>query len=240
MAKCPMIGITAGFEENEQRESIHVDYINAILATGAVPVILPITDSDDAISAILDTFDGFILSGGCDVDPLLYGHQQKSCCGAISPLRDRMEIKLVRKLSSRRDKPLLGICRGIQVMNVALGGDLYQDLSVESHGETIAHRQGQPACYPSHQVIVTMSSPLDVAVHADNLMVNSLHHQAIHKLAAELTSCGVAPDGIIEAVALEGHPFFLGVQWHPEKMWRTDDVSRLLFQSFFESCASCQ
>ena len=232
----PVIGVTCSPNEAENRISLHCGNMDALLAAGALPVALPLTDEPQALQAMVDSCDGFLFSGGGDVDPLLFRQSQKPFCGGISPKRDAMELGLAALLIARRDKPVLGICRGFQVMNIALGGDVYQDIAAEYPGDAIAHRQKQPEQYPSHQVIVTMSSLLDVVTHAHQLMVNSLHHQAVRRLGEGFLPCGVAPDGIIEAAALEGHPFFLGVQWHPERMWQTDAPSMDLFRALVEAC----
>ncbi len=234
--KQPVIGLTCGFNETESRESVHRSYLDSLLSCGALPVILPLTDDPAALEAMVNRFDGFVLTGGGDIDPRRYGQWQKPCCGIISPLRDEMELRLAGLLSRRTDKPVLGICRGLQVMNVALGGDLYQDIAAEKGAEAMRHRQTQPEPYPSHEVIVTMSSLLDEIVHAHSIEVNSLHHQAVRKLGAGFEPCGVASDGLIEAAALEGHPFYLGVQWHPERLWETSDSDRSIFTSFVEAC----
>ena len=232
----PLIGVTPGLNEEESRLLVHRGTIDALRREGALPVILPLTDDEGEIAEIVDRFDGFVFTGGGDIDPELYRQNQLACCGAISPQRDSFELPLARMLAVRRDKPVLAICRGFQVLNVALGGDLYQDIGTQYHGEALAHRQHQPDCYASHPVIVTMSSLLDQAVHTQKLWVNSLHHQAVKRLAPALESCGAAPDGIIEAASLTGHPFFLGVQWHPERMWQRDDTARAIFTAFVEAC----
>ncbi len=231
--KQPLIGLTCSLNETETRISAYRGYADALLSCGALPVVLPLTDD---IPALLERFDGFVLTGGGDIDPRRYGQWQKPCCGAITPARDEMELALASALSERPDKPALGVCRGLQVMNVALGGDLYQDIAAERGAEVMRHRQSQPENCASHEVIVTMSSLLDEVVHAHSIEVNSLHHQAVRRLGAGFEPCGVASDGLIEAAALSGHPFYLGVQWHPERMWEKSDSDRAIFTAFVEAC----
>ena len=230
----PIIGVTCHINDEETRLSCHRGTLDALLDAGVLPVLLPLTEKAADIREMADRFDGFVFTGGGDIDPELFRQSQKEWCGAISPLRDSFELELARLLAKER-KPVLGICRGFQVLNVALGGDLYQDISREMGGEVIGHRQKQPDQYPSHPVIVTMSSLLDRSVHALRIQVNSLHHQAVRRLGEGFVPCGVAPDGIIEAAALEGHPFYLGVQWHPERMWQRDTASRDLFRAFADA-----
>ncbi len=233
----PLIGITPGLQDDEVYALVHRGYMDSITASGGLPVLLPLSSDPAILEESIARCDGIVFSGGADVDPSVYGEFPRPQCGSISPLRDEMELTLLRMLSERRDRPVLAICRGMQVMNVALGGDLYQDLPTDYPHDVIAHRQHQPGQYPSHDVIVTMSSPLDIIVHTGTIRVNSLHHQAIRRLGRGLVPCGVAPDGVMEAIYLQEHPFFLGVQWHPERMYSHDDASRALFSAFVESCS---
>ncbi len=234
----PVIGITPGFRDEEHSLVLNKGYADALLAAGAVPVLLPLTEDPGVLQSCIELCDGFLFSGGPDIDPCLYDEMQLPDCGAISPLRDGMELALAKLLVARDDKPVLGICRGFQVLNVALGGDLYQDLPAQFPHQVLAHRQNQPAWYPSHDVVITMSSLLDMIIHASKIRVNSLHHQAVRRLGRDFVPCAVATDGVIEAAALEHHPFFLGVQWHPERTYQTDDASIALFRAFAEACST--
>lgn len=231
--KKPLIGITAGINQEGQYLTIYRQFMDALLDAGAMPVLLPLTDDEAALADYVHRLDGFIFSGGGDMDPLLYGQLQKPSCGAINPMRDAAELALARLLLTA-DKPVLGICRGFQVLNVALGGDLYQDLPSEYDGELIAHRQEQPDSYPSHPVTVKRGTRL-AAIVGEMLTVNSLHHQAVRRLGA-WSVCAQSPDGVIEAAEAGDHPFMLGVQWHPERLWRADAASSALFRAFVQAC----
>lgn len=231
----PIVGITPGLNAEESYLTIHKGTLDALMACGAVPVLLPLTDDEDVLQAALDALDGVLFSGGGDPDPLLFGEYQRVGCGAISPLRDRMEMALCRLLLARPEKPVLGICRGFQIMNLALGGDIYQDLATDYPG-ALQHRQKQSENYVSHPVQIVADSPLRCFVQQDTLLVNSLHHQAVRRMGRDFLPCATAPDGVIEAAYLMGHPFFLGVQWHPERLWGWDCASKSLILAFVSAC----
>lgn len=235
MSKRPLIGITAGLNDQEKYQVLSRYFMESIIAQGGLPVMLPLTTDEALLRSYVDELDGFLFSGGADVDPLLFGQWQKSGCGIICPLRDAHELALAKLLLQRSDKPVLGICRGLQVLNIALGGDIYQDLPSEYEGDLIAHRQKQPSYYPSHPVTVTGGSLLHRITGQQELMVNSLHHQALHRMGAWQV-CATAPDGVIEAAELPQHPFFMGVQWHPERLYDRDPTANALFAAFVKAC----
>lgn len=232
--KRPLIGITAGVNQEGTYCTIYRPFGDALIAAGALPVLLPVTADESVLADYISRLDGFIFSGGGDIDPMIFGEYQKPACGNINPLRDESELALAQLLL-KANKPVLGICRGFQVMNIALGGTVYQDLPSEYEGELIAHRQKQPETYPSHPVMVTAGSQL-AGIIGDHAMVNSLHHQAVRKMGA-WSVCATAPDGVIEAAEAPQRSFFLGVQWHPERLWRTDRPSAALFEALVTACA---
>lgn len=235
MTRRPMVGVTPGLNGEETYLSIHRGVMDALLACGALPVLLPMTAREEALRDVLDAVDGVVFSGGGDVDPLLFGQLPKPGCGAISPQRDDMELTLCRLLLSRPDKAVLGICRGFQVMNIAMGGDVIQDLAADYPGAML-HRQKQPEHYPAHPVQVEPGTLLHAITGQERLMVNSLHHQAVGRMGESFEPCAKAPDGVVEAAACPSRPFFLGVQWHPERLWQTDCISRNLFLAFVQAC----
>ena len=228
-----LIGVTASLKE----DGTHFcgrEYLAALTDCGAMPVVLPVTEDEGLLQAYVQALDGFVFTGGGDVDPALFGQWQRPACGSITPPRDAHELALARLLVQER-KPVLGICRGVQVLNVALGGTLYQDIDTEVPSEHIAHRQKQPFSYASHPVDVVPGTLLHRVLGTERVMVNSLHHQAIHRPGAWKV-CALAPDGLSEAAELPGHPFFLGVQWHPEQLQHRDAASRALFSAFVDAC----
>ena len=236
MNKQPLIGVTSHLNSEETYQTINVEFMNSLLAAGALPVLLPLTGDEAELQAYVERLDGFLFSGGVDVDPVLFGEPQLACCGEISPIRDRNELTLAR-LALAAGKPMLGICRGMQVLNIALGGDVYQDLPTQFGEGLLGHRQKQKAQYPSHSVAVAEGSMLGRLTGRTQLMVNSLHHQAVRKLGA-WQQCAVAPDGVVEAAEGAGQTFLLGLQWHPERLWRTDPAEFAIFQGFVEACRS--
>lgn len=231
----PLIGLTPASNKEETYLMMNNGYMKAIEQAGGLPVVLPMTNDPAILDAYINQLDGFVLTGGADIDPLLYGQQTQNCCGAIDPVRDAMEVPFAQMLA-KQDKPVLGVCRGCQVLNVALGGTMYQDLPTNRPESTLAHRQKQPDRFPAHSVDLVDGTLLANILDVSQLMVNSLHHQGIDQIAPSLTACATAPDGLVEAVYLPTHSFFLGVQWHPERMFESDPLSMTLFQTFVQTC----
>lgn len=222
MNRPPIIGVTPLWDSERKSLWMLPDYMDGIKAAGGVPVVLPIDISEDVADRIIETCDGFLFTGGQDVG---------SC-----PERDNPETLLLSK-ALKADKPILGICRGLQFLNVFLGGTLWQDLPSE-HPSEIVHRQAKPYGIPTHTV--TLSGELKALLDKDILEVNTLHHQAIKDLANDLTPMAVAPDGIIEAVIMKNKRFVWAVQWHPEYMFTTDKNSLALFSHFIDFSKKCQ
>ncbi|MFN4232661.1 gamma-glutamyl-gamma-aminobutyrate hydrolase family protein [Thermus sp.] len=187
-------------------------YLEALSSQGLAYVLLP-PQGPEALEKILPHLDGLLLPGGGDVDPDRYGEEPHPRLGEVLPERDEHEIFLAR-YGAEKGLPTLGICRGIQVMNVAMGGTLYQDLEAQGFHE-IQHQQKSPPPALAHGVKLVAESPLS-RLFPPSFRVNSYHHQGIKALGRGLKPIALSPDGLVEAVALEGHPLFLGVQWHPE------------------------
>lgn len=232
----PIIGITTSISEDESLLQMNRSYTQAIACNGALPVLLPASTAPDAISRYAQMCDGLLLSGGDDIDPARYGESQTWQCGAISPLRDAFELALCREFLRLR-KPILAICRGIQVLNVALGGTLHQDLQSELPG-CIAHRQKQKPWHTSHAVEVAPGTRLADILGAGPVLTNSHHHQAVKSPGDGLIVSAAATDGVIEAMEHSTLPFCIGVQWHPERLWDQADsaVHRMLFSAFVSAC----
>ncbi len=234
--KHPMIGITMGAGNSPFYYSCNLFHAEALMRAGAVPVMLPLMENEEIMAFCVERLDGVLLTGGTDVDPAEYQEEPLPACGSIDPGRDRSELALTRWLAQRGDLPVLGICRGLQVMNVALGGSLYQDLFTQYPGSVIAHRQHQPENCLSHYVQIDSDSLLYRILGENRIRVCSLHHQAVKQTGRGVKVCATAPDGVVEAICLEGHPFFLGVQWHPERTLDRDKASYSVFEGFVHAC----
>lgn len=231
--KKPFIGVLPLYDENKESYWMLPGYMNGIEETGGIPVMLPISCNDDIINSFAERFDGFLFTGGHDINPKMYNEEFTDKCGIPCDERDEMEKKLFLKCLEL-DKPVLGICRGMQMFNVALGGSLYKDIPTEIIYE-IDHKQKPPYDVPVHQVAIKKNSLIYDVLKRDELYVNSYHHQCIKELSPMLTSCAKAWDGIIEAVYYEGKKFVLGVQWHPEFIYKKDENIRI-FRSFVAAC----
>lgn len=216
------------------RTRANVSYTQAVRSAGLRPYILPVLGPEDA-GAMLDGMAGLVLTGGEDVDPRLYGAAPHPALGEVHAERDAFEMALVRAARERR-LPTLAICRGVQIANVALGGTLVQDLPSEWPGE-LAHDGGWARTARVHPVAIEAGSTLAGALEATALSVNSLHHQAIGRLADGLAAVAAAPDGVIEGVEWRGDGWWLlGVQWHPEELLGTEDGwDRALFAAFADA-----
>lgn len=209
-------------------------YMDGIAAAGGLPIMLPLQSEAADLDQMLAMCDGILLTGGHDVSPELYGHEPLPVCGATSPRRDRMETGLLRRAMDA-DRPVLGICRGLQFINAALGGTLWQDLPSQ-RPSGIVHRQRPPYDVPAHDVDVLPDTPLSALLRAEALRVNSCHHQGIRKIAPPLKPMALAPDGLVEAVWHPGRRFMWGVQWHPEFSWSSDPSALAILGAFVEAC----
>lgn len=236
----PVIGITPSpsFDDlphgSFRRYVLPDAYVQAVAAAGGTPLILPLLP--DRVADDLQRVDGVLLSGGADVDPARYGDSDRHpATYGVDDERDAFELNLVLA-ALETDVPVLAICRGIQVLNVALGGTLIQDIPSLPSGGDIGHRQQEAGLTPEaigHQVTLSPSWPLSSPPSAamNSLGVNSFHHQAIDRLGNRLEAVAVAPDGLVEAVVVPDHPFALGVQWHPELMYHRHSVHREPFRA---------
>jgi putative glutamine amidotransferase len=219
----PVIGITANFQMENNSFWLKDYYTESIINAGGIAVILPSTDDEVLLTEYLDLCQGFLFSGGGDLDPAYWGELTSHESGEILPQRDRFELCLARK-GFVTQKACLGICRGCQVLNVALGGSLLQDIK-----SSMSHNQKAPRDYAIHDIFIELNSQLHRMINNEMIRVNSFHHQAISKLGRSLTIAAMAADGTAEAIESCEHPFYLGVQWHPECL--TDEYSARLFKS---------
>ena len=219
----PLIGISSRLLSRPDLSSPiighHLPYAHAIIQAGGIPIGLPLLDGEDELKPIMDALNGILFTGGEDIDPVHYGEEPHPKLGDISPERDRAEIALM-KLAFTQRLPTLAICRGIQVMNVALGGSLYQDLESQLPS-SIEHRYPDDAIdgpRAQHNIRIEKNCLLAELLQSESLLVNSSHHQAVHRLSQELRAVATAPDGVIEAAEGKDRQFFLGVQCHPEAL----------------------
>lgn len=224
----PLIGITT-YGRQDGRYNLPGEYVDAVRRAGGVAVLLP--PGDERPEELLDRLDGFLLAGGGDVDPAAYGAARHERTDFVDPERDAFELALVRALVERR-LPALAICRGCQVVNVALGGTLHQHLP-DAVGDGLLHRSadGDPAEQPRHAVEVEPGSHLAAAMAAARPEPISWHHQAADRVAPPLRVVARAADGTVEALELPGHPELLAVQWHPERSAAEDPSQQRLFDA---------
>ena len=236
----PLIGITTyrGQTDDGPKDFFCLSeaYVRAVQRAGGLPVMIPLGLSEEALQHLYSRLDGLILSGGGDVDPEAFGGGAHETLFGVDPDRDRVEFNLVR-WAVAEDKPVLGICRGIQVMYVALGGSLYLDTSQIGGARKHAYFPNYRRDYLAHPVAVEEESLLARSVGAPIFKVNSLHHQAIRQPAPSLRVVARSPDGVIEAVERPDLTFALGVQWHPECLPRSR-AARQLFHTFVQHTRS--
>lgn len=224
----PIIGITGNFIEDENFTGVRKYYIDAVLKAGGNGIILPPVVDEVIVNSYLSICQGFIFTGGGDIDPFYWGEEPSPAVRKINPLRDKFEMMLATKVLGGV-KPVLGICRGCQVLNVADGGSLIQDIST-----SLSHEQNAPENHPFHDVFIAKNSILYRILGEDRIRVNSFHHQAVYKPGLNMKVTARSSDGTIEAVESRNHPFVVGVQWHPECM--EDKYSFYLFRSFINAC----
>jgi putative glutamine amidotransferase len=238
----PMIGITCDLDLGSGRDTrapgrkahvLYDDYVQAVLASGGVPVLLPAIRCDASRVAYVEHLHGLMIPGSpADVDPACYGEEPHPRLGPVNPLRTDCEIQLAR-LALTRGLPVLGICGGSQVLNVVLGGSLYQD--IPSQVPKAYKHAGSPE--RAHTIDIVPGTRLAAILGTQELRVNSLHHQAVKVPGREIVVSASARDGVIEAVEISGRPFVIGVQWHPERLFPEDEVAQRLFAAFVQAAA---
>lgn len=239
----PLIGISCRFTTDVAWSPTFVGvregYINAVLEAGGAPLLIPPQVDPATLRQMYELVAGIVLPGGADIDPALYGEEPHPRLGQLEPLRDASEFPLAR-WAVADGKPLFAICRGMQVLNVALGGTLYQDIDSQ-YATTVEHEAGSKQrswTTLDHPVAYSPTSRLAELLGTTESSVNSLHHQALKDLAPGLIVVGSAPDGIIEAVEGPGDAFLLGVQCHPEQLWQAADPRwRRVFRAFVAAAA---
>ncbi len=224
MTKLPIIGIAPS--QLGDTIKMKTDYSDAVLDAGGVPVFLPYTKDSRRIDEYVRLCDGLLFAGGVDIHPKYYGEEIMFDSVEVSDARDEFELALFPAYFATK-KPIIGICRGIQLINVALGGDLVQHL--DGHGQP---KDGAPTPY---RATVVRGSRLHGIVGADTLSINSYHHQAVKTVAESLDVVAVADDGAIEAVEYRGDRFLVAVQWHPERFYKNDTAAAALFRAFVNS-----
>jgi len=236
----PIIGITPDYSDGIRKDSrspgeptyfLRARYVDVIKDLGGIPFLLPVTKDPNLQADLLNRIDGLLITGsGPDLDPRLYGERPAARFKIMSKERAGFELGLAKR-ALKRNQPVLGICGGLQLLNVAMGGSLIQDIPAQSEAP-LTHRQEGAATRTSHSVRIIPKTRLSRILRVDRLKVNSSHHQAAKRVAPGFVVSAVAPDGIIEALESPAHRFVIGVQWHPEFLYRKDEASRRLFKSF--------
>ena len=232
--KKPVIGISTSVIVNQgggfpgyERIYVNKDYVSSVISAGAVPLMIPMDDTEENIRQTLELVDGVIFSGGHDIAPILYQEEPHQKLQEICPERDAFDFLLYR-LTKEKKLPILGICRGFQLMNVSEGGKLYQDLSLKDT-ESFKHSQGHGPSIPTHTVKVEFGSRLYDILGKEEIRVNSFHHQAVKSVSENVAISGRALDDVVEAIELKDYPFGLGVQFHPEMLQEKEEDMRKIF-----------
>ena len=231
----PIIAVLAEID-NEFNTRVQNPYINAIESTGGIPILFPYVSKSETVEHPVDICDGFFFTGGADIEPNRYGEEARETAGDIQKHRDEFEFNVFQRLI-KTSKPILSVCRGAQLINVALGGTLYQDIPSEVETK-ISHRQSEPKFSPSHDIRIITDTPLYEMMRTERIKGNSFHHQAIKTLGKGLEIMAVAEDGIIEAVYSSEMQYLRAYQWHPERLIKADAQNRMIFEDFIHACKS--
>lgn len=240
MIRKPIIGITSAHEKEEglrnyHRTTVSIDYTKAVVAGGGVPLVIPVTSDREIIKAQLELMDGLLLSGGADLNPFLYGQDFKEGIGVISPERDECEMMILEEFL-KTGKPILGICRGHQLINTYFNGTLFQDMRYFGK-DYLKHRQDLYPELATHIVNIVDKDNMLAELYGEKIATNSFHHQIVDKLGDGLTVIATANDGIVEAFQMKSHKFLYGIQWHPEMMTaRGNQEMKKIFETFVKNC----
>ena len=238
----PVIGLTPDYNGGDRQDMggkeptyfLRARYLQAIENSGGIPLMLPLITKKGELRQILSSLDGLLITGsGSDLAPELYGERQRYKFRRMAKERSSLELELT-KLAYKANIPVLGICGGMQSMNVALGGTLFQDIASQLT-TTVPHQPPFSATKPAHKVSISPKSLLNRITKQSSMAVNSSHHQSIKKVAPPLTQTATAPDGVIEAIESPSLSFFLGVQWHPEFMYSRYPLQNRLFQALIHA-----
>lgn len=237
-----VIGITANLVTSDnipyfddcKKMRLYTDYHESIIDAGAVPIIIPVTTNQEVLDQYIEMIDALVITGGYDIDPLRYNEEPHEKLSDISPERDEYEFYLVEK-AMENNLPILGICRGHQVLNVANGGTLYQDISLAENttGVVVKHIQQALCKYPTHKIDIEEDTML-YEIFGKEVLVNSFHHLAVKDVAQGFKVSARAKDGIIEAIESKEGPFMMGVQWHPEALSKTRKEMARFFDYFIK------
>ena len=229
----PIIGLTSDIADDEE-VSMFSTYAHAIVGSGGLPLVLPYVTDGATLDRFVDACDGFVFTGGADIDPARYGEEKKPSCKPTMPLRDALEFDVFERVYAK-DKPILAICRGAQLANAALGGTLYQDIPTE-YETSLLHVQRESKMEPSHRIRIERGTPLFALLGQKSIVGNSFHHQAVKRLADGLKVTATAEDGIIEGFYDPRRRYFRAYQWHPERLCGFDDDNKRLFDDFMMHC----
>lgn len=234
----PIIGILANLTDTEREASmaerafVSNAYINAVIKAGGVPMIIPVNTHEEIVKKQIQLIDGLILSGGADVNPVLYNEEPSTDIEYYHPDIDKFDLIAI-DIAIELNKPILGICRGTQILNVSQGGSLYQDTS-HIEGNYIKHNQSTKSYQGSHTITINSESKISKVLGTD-LLVNSYHHQSVKNVGKNLIPVAYSKDGVVEAIEMKNKKFIVGVQWHPELMVDHNEKMSNLFKMFINA-----
>lgn len=232
----PIIGVIPLYDEEKESIWMLPGYLDGIKAAGGIPIVLPMDIDEDELAELDKNIAGYLFTGGHDVSPKLYNEKKQPYCGNPCDERDMIE-KMVYTFADKKDKPILGICRGIQFINVMRGGTLYQDITKEYKTKNAAqHHMSAPYDRTVHNVNILKNSPLFSLLSIEEMDVNSYHHQAVKEVGNGLNIMAESEDGLVEGIYVPDKKFQWAVQWHPEFIFKKDERQLTIFKAFIDAC----